>query len=253
MLSQLVAGVHGQGAGSGPQVSDSSLFPLSKKVDVKAFERHVASQIVARAHVDVDSLAAAHLEAIVMGDNGLPGSFSKASYKAFDPVGTPQGLLEYLARVLEEPTEAYSRQEVADRIRWFSRVMFDPEVVPVGRAHFIKQVMLKYSASPSWEHHLDNDGRMLKLLFSDPSRPKRSFAGSDARPSTRPRVAARERSERSKAYCFGYSDQGKSCQSGAACRYRHQCASCGGSHVAAACRLWDPAKARANVLSARGH
>jgi hypothetical protein len=80
-----------------------------------------------------------------------------------------------------------------------------------------------------------------------------SGSGSNSSPNKRKSLSAAELvAVRGVQYCDAYqSKQGKCKRQGGGCEYLHQCASCGGDHVAKECPAWDAAKVQVNKLMAK--
>ena len=177
-----------------------------------------------------------------MEDNGLNDASSKNVYSAHHPTGTPQGCLEWIALALEEGS-AYSRGHLADIVLRFSRIFFDANASPLGRAKYMKKFMLKYHAKQDWVDRLERDSSLLTVLHA----PSASASGSGGGSAPRVKFRSSMPKSRGRKFCFGYCDPSKVCRppSNGRRSFRHVCASCGAAHVASACPSWDQSKADA--------
>ena len=226
-----------------------------KKVDLAAFMSAVQTKISARSFTDPTALGNDFVETMELEDSGLNESSAKSKYDPFDPVTTPQGVMRWISMCAVN--EAYSRAEIADYITWFGKVFWDAASTPDSKARYMKRFMHKHCAQPNWPALMDSDSLLLRNVLHKPpavpmpsAQPSRTSGGAkgSGRGSSQPRKP-------STLYCFAFCDQNKtvcSARGGSKCGFRHVCASCGGPHMAAACKAWIQATVDSNMKAA-GH
>ena len=214
--------------------------PTVKRNDFDAYMHGIREKVSNRTFTDPTALGDVYLETMELEDSGLHDSTAKALYKPFDPVATPQGVLRWISLCAADE-KAYSRIEIADYIKWFSRVFWDKASTPDSRARYMKRFMCTHCAEPDWPTLMSSDSLLLRNVLH--ALPPASPHGHTSAPSTKPA---------STLYCYAYCDPTKTCNARGRCGFRHVCASCGGPHTAILCKAWIQKSADANMKKA-GH
>ena len=246
--------------------SSDAVVRRSRKKKSKSFSgflKELKYAVKHREFLDVTKLDRESLQAMKMSDSSLvlmPGS---VVYDVYDPVATPQGFLEYVQLCSE--SASYTNAEVADMIRWYSRVDFTRGTSALRWTTFMKRFMVEHmSRIGSWVQEFERDlGLRDEFLlgkspyFSDHAGPNVGGGRGGGKGSNGARGGGKSGRKGkgvghgvpSKKFCFGYCDPLKRYRvvPTSACMFVHTCASCGPSvsHTAEACqadRSWDQVK-----------